>query len=187
MIRETKETWVEVAWSPAGTGRIEVETGVGFLDHLLSTWALFGGFDLALRAEGDLNVDAHHTAEDSAIALGESILQALGDRSGIVRFGWAYAPLEEALSRAVVDMARRPFFAFHSPPLPAQIGALPGEMVPHVFRSLAFSARFTLHVDVLRGEGGHHLAESAAKALGLAMGMALAPANEGILSAKGVL
>lgn len=187
LIRQTKETRVEVALKPGGRGRASVETGIGFLDHMLGTWALYAGVDLSLRCDGDLHVDAHHTAEDSALALGEALDVSLGSREGIARFGWAYAPLEEALARAALDLARRPFYAGAFPVLPPMLGTLPGEMVPHVLRSFAFAGRFTLHADVLRSENGHHAVEAAFKSMGLAFAMALAPKGRGARSAKGVL
>ncbi len=187
MIRETKETRVDVEWRPRGTGQITVATGVGFLDHMLEQWAFHGGFDLRLRAEGDLGVDAHHTAEDAAIALGQAVDAALGGRAGLARFGWAYVPLEDALSRAVVDLARRPFCAFRASPLPEMLGQLPGEMVGHVFRSLATAGRFTLHVDLLHGDNAHHRVESAFKAFGLAFAQAVRPISEAAPSTKGTM
>lgn len=187
MIRETRETRVEVDWKPCGTGAIDVRTGIGFLDHLFEQWAFHGGFSLSLRAEGDLHVDEHHTAEDSALALGEAIDAALGGRLGIARFGWAYAPLDEALSRAVVDLVRRPFCFFRCPALPERLGRLPCEMVPHALRSLAFAGRFTLHLEVLSADNAHHALESAFKAFGLAMAAALRPSLREVSSTKGAL
>jgi len=187
MIRETKEVRVEVEWNPRGTGRIAVSTGIGFLDHMLEQWAFHGGFDLTLKAEGDLQVDAHHTVEDSALALGAAISEAMGDRQGLARFGSAYAPLDDALSRAVVDLVKRPHASFRSAPLPERLGELPGEMVPHFFRSLADAGQFTLHLDLLHGENSHHRLESAFKAFGLAFAEALRPAGEGAPSTKGTM
>lgn len=187
MIRETKETRVEVDWNPRGTGRIAVSTGIGFLDHSIGQWAFHGGFDLDLKVDGDLNVDAHHTAEDAAIALGMALDEALGDRTGLARFGWAYAPLDEALSRAVVDLVRRPFCAYEAEALPEMLGQLPGEMVPHFFRSFALEGRFTLHVDLLRGENSHHRVESAFKAMGLAFAQAVSRVDGATASTKGTL
>lgn len=186
MIRETKETKVEVVWSPAG-GAIEVATGLGFLDHVLEQWAFHGGFGLTLKTAGDLRVDAHHTVEDTALALGKCVSDALGDRAGLARFGWAYAPLDEALARVVVDLVKRPFCAFRAGPLPDMIGQLPGEMVPHFLRSFATSGEVTLHVDVLAGESAHHRVEAAFKAFGLAFAQAVRPKGGGAASTKGVL
>ncbi len=187
MIRKTKETEIEVLWTPRGSREIQINTGVGFLDHMLECWAFHGGFDLKLEAIGDLSVDPHHTVEDTAIALGETMAEELGDRSGLARFGWAYAPLDEALSRAVVDLVQRPFCRLGLPALPQALGTIPGEMVGHFFRSLAFAGRFTLHLDVLAGDNGHHVAESAFKALGLSLAAALQPAGSVPASTKGVL
>lgn len=187
MIRETRETQVEVRWNPQGTGTIEVATGIGFLDHMLGQWAFHGGFDLTLKCQGDLLVDAHHTVEDAAIALGREIDGILQDRSGLRRFGWAYAPLDEALSRVVVDLVKRPHCSFRSEALPEMLGQLPGEMVPHFFRSLAIEGRFTLHADVLHGENAHHRVESVFKAFGLAFAQAVQPGGRDAASTKGTM
>lgn len=187
MIRKTKETEIEVSWSPAGGGAADVSTGIPFLDHMLREWAFHGGFGLALSAKGDLAIDAHHTAEDTAITLGCSVDEALGDRAGLARFGCAYVPLEEALVRVVVDLARRPFCAFRGPALPWMIGTLPGEMVPHFFRSFAMSARLTVHIDILQGENSHHMVESAFKAFGRALGQAVRRSQDGLPSTKGAM
>jgi imidazoleglycerol phosphate dehydratase HisB len=187
MIRQTRETRVEVAWNPADAGPADVDTGIPFFDHMLREWAFHGGFGLTLKARGDLAIDAHHCVEDAAIALGDAVGEALGDRAGLARFGCAYVPLEESLARAVVDLARRPFCAFRGPGLPAMVGALPGDMVPHFFRSFAMSARLTLHLDLLQGENGHHMVESAFKAFGRALGQAIRRTGDGAASTKGVL
>ncbi len=186
VVRRTAETRVEVLWAPV-PGPVEVSTGIGFLDHMLATWALHGGFGLSLLVQGDLQVDAHHTVEDAALALGEAMDRALGSREGLRRFGWAYAPLDEALSRAVVDLCRRPYCVFACPPLPERMGDFPGEMASHFFRSLAFAGRFTLHLEVLRAENGHHALESAFKACALALRQALERFPGGARSTKGVL
>jgi imidazoleglycerol-phosphate dehydratase len=187
MKRETRETRVEVVWNRDG-GEIAVTTGVGFLDHMLEQWAFHGGFGLRLTTEGDLRVDTHHTVEDTALALGAAVGESLGDRSGLSRFGCAYAPLDEALSRVVVDLVRRPYAAFRCATLPPMLGVLPSEMVCHFFASFASAASLTLHVDVLAGENGHHKVESAFKAFGLAMAAAVAPARrDGAPSTKGLV
>jgi imidazoleglycerol phosphate dehydratase HisB len=187
MIRQTKETRVEVVWSPAGAGPSNVDTGIPFLDHMLREWTFHGGFGLTVKAQGDLSIDAHHTVEDVALALGEAVSDSLGDRVGLARFGCAYVPLEDALARAVVDLARRPFCAFRGPRIPAMLGTLPGEMVPHFFRSFAMSARLTLHIDILQGENGHHRVECAFKALGRALGQAVRQVAGEPASTKGAL
>jgi imidazoleglycerol phosphate dehydratase HisB len=154
---------------------------------MIREWAFHGGFGLSLSAKGDLAVDAHHTVEDAAIALGSAVDEALGDRAGLARFGCAYVPLEESLARVVVDLARRPFCAFRGPTLPGIVGTLPGEMVPHFFRSFAMSARLTVHIDILQGENSHHMVESAFKALGRALGQAVRRTGNGVASTKRVL
>lgn len=178
MRRVTNETAVEVTWRPR-PGRVAVQTGLGFLDHMVEQFAFHSGTALSLKAKGDLGVDAHHTVEDVALALGEEVSRSLGERVGLARFGWAYAPLDEALARVVVDLVRRPYAAVALGTLPPMLGAVPGEMVPHFFRSFATAAQITLHVEVLAGENGHHRAEAAFKALGLAFAQALAPAGGG--------
>jgi imidazoleglycerol-phosphate dehydratase len=185
--RNTAETRVTVTLDLDGTGAADVHTGIGFLDHLVGTLARHARLDLVVRAEGDLHVDDHHTAEDVALGLGAALDEALGDRSGVARFGSAYAPLDEALARAVVDLSGRPWAEVHLDLRRDAIGALACENVGHVLRSLAIRSRTTLHVDVLRGENDHHRAEAAFKATALALRQAVARAGEGIPSTKGVL
>ncbi|MES1259990.1 MAG: imidazoleglycerol-phosphate dehydratase, partial [Gemmatimonadota bacterium] len=150
--RTTRETEITLRLDLDGTGKAEIATGIGFLDHLLTALTLHSRFDLRLSCRGDLIVDDHHTAEDCALALGSAIDQALGDRTGIVRFGSAYAPLDEALSRAVVDCSGRPFGRAALGLQREQIGTLSCENIGHVITSLATAARLTVHVDVLQGE-----------------------------------
>lgn len=186
--RRTRETAIRVVIDLDGRGEARVSSGVAFLDHLLSQVARHGRFDLDLSCSGDLDVDDHHTAEDCAIALGQAIDQALGERRGIRRFGTAHAPLDEALARAVVDLSGRPHASIWLGLGRDTIGGLACENVSHVLRSLATSARATLHVDVLRGENDHHRAEAACKALGLALRDAVAlDGGDEVPSTKGVL
>jgi imidazoleglycerol phosphate dehydratase HisB len=185
--RRTGETEVSLTLSLDGSGRREVATGVGFLDHLLDSLACHAGWDLRLVCQGDLEVDDHHTVEDCALVLGEALGQILGDRSGLVRFGFAYAPLDEALARVVVDLATRPHATVDLGLRRERLGDLSCENIPHLFRSLAMAGRFGLHVDVLRGENDHHRAEAAVKALALALRQALATREAGIPSTKGVM
>jgi imidazoleglycerol-phosphate dehydratase len=186
--RITRETAVRVSLELAGTGNAEVRTGVGFLDHLLESLARHARFDLTLTCEGDIRVDDHHTAEDCALVLGEALDRALGERRGIDRFGWAFAPLDEALARAVVDLSGRPFAAVDLGLGRETIGGLACENVGHVLRSIAIAARLTLHVDVLRGENDHHRAEAAFKACALALRQAVGFSGfEDIASTKGTL
>ena len=186
--RTTRETGVRVTLVIDGTGRTDVSTGIGFLDHLFDALARHSGFDLIITCKGDLRVDDHHTAEDCALGLGEALDRALGERRGIMRFGSAFAPLDEALARAVVDLSGRPYAAVDLGLGRTVIGGLACENVSHVLRSLATAARLTLHVDVLRGENDHHRAEAAFKAVALALRQAVAcSGSDEIPSTKGVL
>jgi imidazoleglycerol-phosphate dehydratase len=185
--RSTRETTISLSLVLDGTGVADVATGIGFLDHLLTTLSHHARFDLTLRCVGDLNVDDHHTAEDCALALGCALDRALGDRVGIARFGHAFAPLDEALSRVVVDLVTRPVAVVSLGLTRECLGVLACENVPHVLRSLAMAGRFTLHADVLRGENDHHRAESAFKALALALRGAVAIDGDAINSTKGRL
>jgi imidazoleglycerol phosphate dehydratase HisB len=186
--RKTKETDIALELNLDGTGKVSVSTGLGFLDHMLTALAHHARLDLTLTCRGDLHIDDHHTAEDVAIALGKAIDQALGDRAGIVRFGYAYAPLDEALARAVVDLSGRPSPNIHLRLRRGKIGEVAAENLTHVLESLAVHLRASIHVDVLRGDNEHHKAEAAFKALALALRHALARdgSNE-IRSTKGVL
>ena len=186
--RRTLETDIHVELSLDGEGRAEVATGVGFLDHLLTALAKHARFDLVLRCKGDLHVDDHHTAEDCGIALGQALDTALGERRGIARFGSAYAPLDEALSRAVVDLSGRPFACVDLHLARERLGELSCEMIPHVIASIATASRSCFHVDVLKGDNDHHRAESAFKALALALRHAVArDGGQAVPSTKGVL
>lgn len=187
--RQTRETRVRVELDLDGSGAVEVRTGVGFLDHLLTALAFHAGWDLELGCDGDLGVDDHHTAEDCALAVGEAVDRALGERAGIARFGSAHAPLDEALARAVVDLSGRPWPEVHLGLERETLGGLATENVRHVVVSLAVALRAAVHVDVLRGANDHHRAEAAFKALALALRQALAATPERPLppSTKGVL
>jgi imidazoleglycerol-phosphate dehydratase len=175
--RRTAETSVTVDLTLDGTGRADIATGIGFLDHLLTALTRHARFDLALRCQGDLEVDDHHTAEDVALGLGQALDQALGSRRGIARFGWAMAPLDESLARVAVDLSGRPFAAVELGLRREALGGLSCENIPHVLVSLAMAARLTLHADVLKGENDHHRAEAAVKAVALALRQAVAPSG----------
>jgi imidazoleglycerol-phosphate dehydratase len=186
--RATRETKVRVQLELDGSGAADVRTGIGFLDHLLTALARHARFDLMLSCEGDLAVDDHHTAEDAALVLGQALDRALGERRGINRFGWAFAPLDEALARAVVDCSGRPFAAVQLGLRREAIGALACENVGHVLQSFATASRITLHVDVERGENDHHRAEAAFKAVALALRQAVALSGfDDVPSTKGTL
>lgn len=186
--RATKETSIEVTINLDGSGKANVSTGIGFLDHMFEQLAKHGRFDLSVICQGDLHIDDHHTAEDCALALGEAFDKALGTRKGIARFGIAMCPLDEALSRVVVDISSRPHAEVHLHLERERVGDLSCEMVPHVLKSFAQMARITLHVDVLRGENDHHRVECTFKSLANALRHAVAfDAGAGVPSTKGVL
>jgi imidazoleglycerol-phosphate dehydratase len=186
--RETLETRVAVELALDGSGQSEVKSGIGFLDHMLSALARHARFDLRLTCAGDLEVDDHHTVEDCALALGQALDQALGARRGIARFGSAFAPLDEALARAVVDLSGRPCAVVDLGLARATLGQLSCENVPHFFASLAATGRMALHLDVLRGSNDHHRAEAAFKAAALALRQAVrVDGPDQVPSTKGVL
>jgi imidazoleglycerol-phosphate dehydratase len=187
IVRNTRETQIEVELNLDGTGVCGVDTGIGFLDHMLAQLARHGHLDLRIKCNGDLEIDDHHTAEDCALALGHAVTDALGDRSGIARFGHAYAPLDEALCRVVLDFSGRPHAEVELGLVRESLGGLACENVDHFLRSFATAARATLHVDVLRGRNDHHKAEAAFKALALALRAAVRVDGDGIPSTKGVL
>jgi imidazoleglycerol-phosphate dehydratase len=186
--RKTLETSITLELTLDGEGRAEVRTGIGFLDHMLLALAKHARFDLSLTCEGDLHIDDHHSAEDTALALGQALDKALGERRGIARFGFAYAPLDEALARAVVDLSGRPAAVTELGLEREALGGLSCEMVPHFFASLASAGRMALHVDVLRGANDHHRVEAAFKALALALRQAARiEGPDAVPSTKGVL
>ncbi|OCL06500.1 IGPD-domain-containing protein [Glonium stellatum] len=169
---------------------IEVDSGIGFLDHMIHALAKHAGWSLRIRCRGDLHIDDHHTAEDTFIALGTAFKTALGSSTGLARFGSAYCPLDEALSRAVIDLSNRPFSVINLGLKREKIGDLSTEMLPHCLQSFAQGAGVTLHVDCIRGDNDHHRAESAFKALAVAIRMAtsrIAGKEEEVMSTKGVL
>ena len=188
--RNTKETRITVEVNLDGEGRAELATGVPFLDHMLDQLARHGMLDLVVRAKGDLHIDAHHTVEDIGITLGQAVAKAVGDKAGIFRYGHAYVPLDEALSRVVIDLSGRPGLEFHVPFTRAMIGAFDVDLAHEFFHGFVNHALVTLHVDNLRGENAHHQAETVFKAFARALRMAVtrdARAAGTIPSTKGTL
>jgi imidazoleglycerol-phosphate dehydratase len=170
--RETRETTISVTLDVDGNGTSDISTGIGFLDHMLDSLARHSRFDLSIKATGDLHIDAHHTAEDVAIVLGQALDRALGDKRGLRRFADATVPLDEALVQVALDLSGRGFAAVDVPFRGEMIGTLPTEMVPHFLRSFAIEGRLTLHVRALAGENDHHRAEATFKALARALELA---------------
>jgi imidazoleglycerol-phosphate dehydratase len=185
--RKSKETQLSARVSLDGGGRVNVATGLPFLDHMLEQVARYAGVDMKLKGTGDLHVDTHHLVEDAGIVVGQAFSSALGDRAGIVRFGSAYAPLDEALARVVVDLGRRPFLSYNVP-LRGRIGTLEAEVLEEFWKALSIHLGATIHVDVIRGRNRHHMAEATFKALGLALREAMAAGGAyGAPSSKGLL
>lgn len=187
--RKTKETEIQVVLDLDGSGRGEIETGVGFFDHMLDALSRHGGLDLTVRCSGDLHIDAHHTVEDVGIALGEALKEALGDKKGIVRFSDATVPLDEALVRAVIDISGRPFLHYDVP-VPAgqpRIGEFDTALAAEFWRAFATEARITLHLDLIRGDNAHHIVEASFKAVARALRSAVKVEGTEVPSTKGVL
>lgn len=187
--RKTNETDILIELNLDGSGQHSISTGIGFLDHMLSHLAVHGLLDLTVRARGDLQVDAHHTVEDVALALGKASDQALGEREGIVRMAHAYAPMDEALAFVALDFSGRPYAVVEAEWNTPAVGALPTSLIAHFLESFAVTARCTLHARVLYGRDDHHKAEALFKALARALRAAVAidPRREGIPSTKGTL
>ncbi|MGO4387728.1 imidazoleglycerol-phosphate dehydratase HisB [Microvirga sp. 2YAF29] len=188
--RRTAETDVAVSIALDGTGKAEISTGVGFLDHMLELFARHGLFDLTVKVTGDLHVDQHHTTEDTGIALGQAILKALGDKKGITRYADIHLPMDETLTRVALDISGRPFLVFRTSFPTEKIGAFDTELVREFFQAFAIQAGLTLHVETLYGENSHHIAESCYKGLARALRQAVAvdPREEGrVPSTKGTL
>lgn len=187
--RVTRETSIAVELTLDGAGRAEVSTGLPFFDHLLEQLVRHGLFDLRLRGEGDLQVDAHHLVEDTGLLLGAALRVALGDRAGINRYGSALLPMDDALCQVAIDISGRPFLAWTGEWPTGRPGGIEGEVWPEFFRALAQEGRLTLHLGLLAGQNAHHAYETAFKAVGRALSAAVAlnPRVEGIPSTKGVL
>ena len=190
IIRTTKETDISVSIDIDGTGKAEIDTGIGFLDHMLEQIARHGLMDLSIAAKGDLHIDAHHTTEDVGITLGQAFKQALGDKKGITRYANAYVPLDEALTRVVVDISGRPWLVWQVDFPTEKIGTFDTELVHEFFYAFAINAGLTLHVENLHGRNSHHIAETCFKALARALRAAAAidpRMGDAIPSTKGAL
>jgi len=188
-VRETKEARIELTFDLRGEFLEEtrVQTGIGFFDHMLETLSFHSGMLFELKAEGDLEVDYHHTVEDVGIVLGLALDEALEDRKGICRFGEATIPMDDALSQAVVDLVRRPYFYYSAEFSVSNIGSFDVELIEEFFRAFALNGMFTLHIRNFYGKNSHHIAESLFKAVAHALRRALLPAEEAIFSVKGSL
>ncbi len=187
--RTTKETDISLSLHLDGAGRAKISTGVGFMDHMLTLFAVHGFFDLEISASGDTQVDDHHTVEDLGISLGMAFAQALGDKGGICRYGHAYVPMDETLARVCVDCSNRPFLHYDVVLSEPKIGTFDTPLAKEFLRAFALHAGLTLHVDLLHGENGHHILEAVFKAMARALAIAVAPHAKvsGQLSSKGVL
>ena len=187
--RITKETKIKLELNLDGSGKSEVKTGIGFLDHMLDLWAFHGLFNLKLTCNGDLEIDAHHTTEDIALALGSALEKAVGDKKGIVRYGFSYVPMDEALLRVALDLSGRPEYIFSGEFIQTSIGNLDTQMIRHFFKSLAMNSRMTLHMSILYGINDHHKCEGLFKAFGRALRQAVEfdSRRNGVASTKGIL
>jgi len=189
LTRKTKETSIDLCLSLRGSGKSDINTGIGFLDHMLEQWVFHGLIDLNLHCKGDLDVDTHHTTEDIAIALGQAFLEALGDKTSIRRYGSAYLPMDETLVRVVLDISGRPEFVFQGDFTAERIGSLETQMISHFFKSFAMQAQITLHMSILYGSNDHHKCEALFKAFAQSLRTALQLDEErkGVPSTKGIL
>jgi len=187
--RQTKETNINLEFSVDGQGLVDLHTGVPFLDHMLTLFAVHGFFDLKVDAEGDLEVDAHHTVEDIGICLGKCLSEALGDRQGIRRYGYAVVPMDEACAAVVLDLSNRPYLVYEAPALTAEIGQFGTELAPEFFRAFSQHGGVTLHIQVLYGSNTHHILEAIFKAWGRALDQATLRDERriGIPSSKGLI
>jgi imidazoleglycerol-phosphate dehydratase len=187
VVRETNETTIEVRVDLDGTGRVEVVTGVPFFDHMLDQLGRHGRLDLTVRTDGDLEVDAHHTVEDTGIALGQALAVALGDKAGVERFGDATVPIDEALVRVAVDLSGRPYLVYDADTPVELVGTYETTLTKHFFEALVANARITLHVHKLAGEGSHHIQEAVFKGVAVALRRAVEVTGGGVPSTKGTL
>lgn len=187
--RDTKETRIALTLSLDGTGSADLDTGIGFFDHMLDGFARHGFFDLSVKVDGDLFVDGHHTVEDTGIVLGQAIAEAVGDKKGIKRYGYFLLPMDDALVACAVDLCGRPYFNFDYEFNVPMIGVLDTQLIREFFYAVSYSAGMNLHIKVLDGINGHHVAEAMFKAFSKALDMAVSnePRLDGVLSTKGSL
>lgn len=186
--RTTKETDIKITLDIDGSGTAEINTGIGFFDHMLTAFAVHGGFDLTVSCKGDLNVDGHHTVEDVGICLGKAFNEALGDKSGIMRYGSAFIPMDEALGFCALDISARPFLAFNAIFFGERIGEYDTCLTEEFMRAFAFNAGITLHLREEYGKNDHHITEALFKALAYAVKQAVSFNGDGaVLSSKGVI
>lgn len=187
--RKTGETQISLSLTVDGAGKADIQTGIGFLDHMLTLFAGHGLFDLTVRATGDLHIDDHHTAEDVCICLGKALDQALGDRRGIVRTAHSYVPMDESLGLVAIDLGGRPYCVFDAEFVTPSLGQLGTDLIFHLFETLAIHGRLNLHAKILYGRNDHHKAEALFKALGRALDAAtqIDPRRQGVPSTKGTL
>lgn len=188
VVRKTKETDIYISLEIDGKGRAEIDTGVGFFDHMLTALSVHSGISMTIKVKGDLHVDCHHTIEDTGIALGQALSQALGNKSGIVRYGTAYIPMDESLAMSSLDISNRPFLVFNCDFTNQSCGTYDLCMTEEFFRAFAFNAGITLHINLLYGSNDHHKAEAVYKAVAHALKTAVSLNSDGsTLSTKGVL
>ena len=185
--RKTKETDISIKLDLDGSGKADISTGIGFFDHMLTAFAVHGGLDLTVKVTGDLNVDGHHSVEDTGIVLGTAFKQAIGDMKGIKRYGTAFIPMDEALGFASLDISGRPYLVFNADFSDDRIGGLDSCLVEEFFRAFAFNSGITLHLKCEYGKNDHHIAEALFKAAAHAVADAKVIAGNEILSTKGVL
>jgi len=185
--RRTKETTVELQLNLDGTGRYQIDTGIGFLDHMLAHLSKHGRMDITIRASGDLEVDAHHTSEDIGLCLGQGLLEALGDKKGIARYGHSSVPMEETIANVSVDLSGRPNFVYNVEYRTQRIGDFDVQCLEEMLRSVANSGMFNLHINVPYGTNSHHIAEAIFKGLGQALAAAVRIVGNEIPSTKGTL
>lgn len=187
--RQTKETDISMIFNLDGTGKGEIDTGIGFFDHMLEGFTKHGFFDMKLKVKGDLHVDGHHTVEDTGIVLGQAILQTIGDKKGIHRYGHFMLPMDDALVLCAIDLGGRPYFSWHCEFQTERIGGLDTELIREFFYAVSYSAGMNLHLKVIDGINSHHISEAMFKAFAKALDMATGKDEriDGVLSTKGTL